>query len=250
MRRLAFTLASSFLAAVLPAAAALTVAGCFTTGSNSIPDAGQDIPDGGTVLPDGAGQPPPGDGGPCIVATSVPASQVPGYSTVTPHVGACSPTQLSTFVSSCFSASSGTACAGFQTDSSNTGCMSCLFPGTHGGPPANTGGVLLDSTGAIIVAVNIPGCVALADPAQGPACAAALEPLFQCEVLACGSADCRNASADTFQACETSAEKGACMSQYSSSQTACTADYSDGGAAVTACATAAQVLDRICGSGM
>jgi hypothetical protein len=246
MHRLAFALAAGF---VLAAPAAL--GGCFTNGGNTVPDGGTTNPDGGTALPDGAGLPPPGDGGPCIVATSVPASQVPGYSTVDPQVNACSSAQLSMFVSYCFSASAtGSACAGFQTDSSNTGCMSCLFPGSHGGPPVNTGGVLLDSTGTVIVGVNTPGCVALADPTSGPACAAALEPLFQCEVAACGSADCRNASADTYQACETSGEKGACMSQYSASQTACVADYSDGGAALTACASPAQVLDRICGSGM
>ena len=248
MHRLAFTLAPRLLVAVLPAATGLTVAGCFTTGGNTTPDAGEVVPDGGTVLPDGAGQPPVGDGGPCIVATSV--SQVPGYVTVKEQLGACSSAQLGTFESSCLTAATAGACSMFQTDTANKGCMGCLFPGAQGGSTVNTGGMLVDSTGTIIVAVNTPGCIALADPGGGPACASALEPLFQCEVAACGSADCRTASASIFQSCETTSEKGACDTQYMASQTACTAEYSDGGAAVTACATTAQVLDWIRGLGM
>lgn len=251
MHRLAFTLAPRLLVAVLPAAAALSVAGCFTTGGNTTPDAGGVIPDGGTVLPDGAGQLPVGDGGPCLVATSVPMSQAPGYVSVHQQLNACSSTQLTTFVSACVATTAmPDACNTFQTDTANKGCMGCLFPGTPGSATENSGGMLVDSTGTIIVAVNTPGCIALADPANGPACASAIEPLFQCEVAACGSADCRTATASIFQSCETTSEKGACDTYYMASQTSCTADYGDGGAAVTACATTAQVLDRICGTGM
>ncbi len=251
MHRLAFTLAPRLLVAVLPAAAGLTVAGCFTTGSNTTPDAGEVIPDGSTVLPDGAGQLPVGDGGPCLVATSVPMSQVPGYVQVNQQLNACSSTQLTTFVSSCVTTNaSPDACNNFQTNASNKGCMGCLFPGTPGSSTENTGGMLVDSTGTIIVAVNTPGCIALADPANGAACANALEPLFQCEVAACGSADCRTAMPSVYQSCETTSEKGACATYDMASQTSCTSEYTDGGAAVTACATTAQVLDRICGSGM
>jgi hypothetical protein len=250
MPRLAFTLAPRLLVAALPAAAGVTVAGCFTTGSNTTPDAGEVAPDGGTFLPDGAGQLPVGDGGPCLVATSVPGSQVPGYVPVNQRLNACSSTQLTTFVSSCVATTAAPdACNNFQTDTANQACMGCLFPGSHGGTE-NTGGMLLDSTGTIIVAVNTPGCIALADPGGGPACASALEPLFQCEVAACGSADCRTATASVYQSCETTSEMGACATQYMASQTSCTAEYLDGGAAVTACATTALVLDRICGSGM
>lgn len=242
MHPLAFALASGLLLA-----APVALGGCFTTGSDTQPDGGDTNPDGGTGSE--AGQLPVGDGGPCLVATSVPASQVPGYATVNQQLDACSSTQIGGFVSNC--ASSGAtpgACTAFQTASANTGCVACLFPGNHGGTQ-NTGGVLLDATGTIIVGVNTPGCIALADPTNGPACAAALEPLFQCEVAACGSADCRTATASVYQTCETMSESGACASEYAASTAKCTREYTDAGAAITACATTAQVLDRICGSG-
>ncbi len=177
MHRLAFTLAPRLLVALLPTAAGLTVAGCFTTGGNTTPDAGEVIPDGSTVLPDGAGQLPVGDGGPCLVATSVPMSQVPGYVSVHQQLNACSSTQLTTFVSACVATTAMPGpCNTFQTDTANKGCMGCLFPGTPGSPTENSGGMLVDSTGTIIVAVNTPGCIALANPANGPACASAIEP--------------------------------------------------------------------------
>jgi hypothetical protein len=244
MHRLASSLALGLVLSL-----AVPLGGCFTTGSDTGVDAGASDPDGGTTtLPDGAGQPPMGDGGPCLVATSV--SSVPGYVPVKQQLNACSSAQLGTFESSCLTAATAGACNSFQTDAANKGCMGCLFPGSPGSPTQNSGGMLVDSTGTVIVAVNTPGCIALVDPGNGAACATALEPLFQCEVAACGSADCRTATPSIFQSCETTSEKGACDTQYTASQTSCMADYGDGGAALTACATTAQVLNRICGTGM
>jgi hypothetical protein len=99
--------------------------------------------------------------------------------------------------------------------------------------------------------INTPGCIALEDKTNGPACAQALEPLIQCEFQACNSAACK---ADTNpadqQACATAADTGACSTQYNSALTACQTDYADGGAATTLCGTDPQIIDAICGSGM
>ncbi len=237
------------LASGLACVFALAVAGC-TSGSNPDQNDGGAEPDGGVGTTDSGSQLPVGDGGPCVVLTTVPASAVPSYATVVQQKGACTATQISDFVTSCTSGSaSGPNCDAFQTSSGNTGCMACLFPSRDGGASMNTGGVLLDATGTLIVGGNTPGCIALVDPANGPACAAGLEPLFQCETVACGSADCRTASTSVYQTCLDTSEKGACASQYAASSP-CATEYTDGGAAVGACATDPQILNVICGAGM
>ena len=193
---------------------------------------------------------PVGDGGPCVVLTSVPAADVPAYAAVVAQKDACSAAQISSFLTSCTgSTASGPACNSFQIDTSNGACMACLFPSTDAGASMNTGGVLLNYAGDQMVGVNTPGCIALADPTNGPACAAGLEPLFQCETQACGSGDCRTATTSIYEACLTSTETGACASQYAAASS-CASEYADGGAAVGACATQTQVLNVMCGAGM
>jgi len=243
-------LARGFVCALACAfALALALAGC-TSGSNpDNNDAGAE-PDGGVGTTDSGSQLPVGDGGPCVVLTTVPASAVPSYATVVQQKGACTAAQISDFVSACTSGTAAPApCNDFQTSSGNADCMACLFPSRDGGASMNTGGVLLDATGTLIVGPNTSGCIALVDPANGPACAAGLEPLFQCETVACGSADCRTASTAVYQTCLDTSEKGACASQYAASSP-CATEYTDGGAAVGACATDPQILNVICGTGM
>jgi hypothetical protein len=232
----------------------LALAGCTTGNSTGAPDAGEGDsgiePDGSVGTVDSGSQLPVGDGGPCIVATSVPASEIPAYATVVAQPNACSATQISDFVTSCTgSTATPAACNSFQTSAANGACLDCLFPATEAGATFNTGGVLLDSTGTSIVGVNLPGCIALADPTNGPACAAGLEPLFQCESQACGSADCRTSTTSVYEMCLTSTETAACSSQYAASSP-CAGEYEDGGAAVGACGSDTQVLNVICGAGM
>ena len=259
MHRLVFPLTSlapvAAFALLAPLALATTLTGCFSTvGPQAVGDDGGMGLDGTTAYDTSIPPTPPlmGDGGPCLPATSLPASEVPAYATVVQDVTACTSTQIAAFLAGCIGATStASACAGFQTASANVGCMACLIPGTDGGPLSNTGGVLLDSTGSFMVGVNTPGCIALADPSAGPACAAVLEPLFQCELAACSSPDCRTADAGTYEGClkTTLTDAGACQTQLAAT-TACDHEYDDGGAAVTACATSTQVLQRICGTGM
>jgi len=242
------------LTSVSCSAAVLLLAGCPTGTTVQDTDAGQYVvgPDGSIEMAGDSGPPlPVNDGGPCISLTTVPPSQIPAYTTVSPQLDACNGTQISDFVSACTaSGASASACSSFQTTPGNTGCMACLFPKSSSGAAMNTGGVLLDYAGKAIVGVNTPGCIALADPKNGPACAAVLEPLYQCEEQACSSADCVTSDAGTYQMCLDGAEMGACSSQSSAASSTCTPDYEDGGAALVACATDTLILNEICGTGM
>jgi hypothetical protein len=253
MHRLAFI---GFSAIALSFALA-GLAGC-TTGSTTYPP-GTGLDGGYVVEPDGAVEPvdtgsplPMSDGGPCMVATTVPSGQIPAYAAVVQQPNACSAAQISTFASSCVgSTPSASACSAFQTATANATCMGCLFP-SSGGTATNTGGVLLDYSGKFIVGINTPGCIALADPGNGPACAADLEPLYQCETQACGSPDCRASTTSTYEAClsSTAAAAGACASQDNAALTACDSDFEDGGAGVGLCADDTSAINEICGTGM
>lgn len=232
------------------ALASLTGCSSSSSGAAQDDDAGSSGPDGSVAVVDSGPQLPVGDGGPCVILTSVPASSVPAYAAVVQQQGACTTAQIGDFVDACTSGSAMPGpCNDFQTSASNAGCMACLIPSRDGGASTNTGGVLLDVTGTLIVGPNTPGCIALADPTNGPACAAGLEPLFQCETVACGSADCRTSATSVYQQCLATSEKGACASQYAASSP-CASEYTDGGAAVGACATDTQILNVICGAGM
>jgi hypothetical protein len=253
MSRLAWSLASLPVGA-LAALLVPTLTGCPSGSTTVDSDAGAYADgDGAIVEGDGSviviidgGVLPVSDGGPCAVLSTVPASEEPAYAKVVAQPNACSASQISGFVSSCIGGTaSGSGCNAFQVDPSNSACMGCLFPAMA----PNTGGVLLDSSGSNIIGANIPGCIALADPSGGPACAAAYTPLVECEWEACIDPNCRAAPQATYDACLTAAEKGACASLYMASGP-CSADYADGGVGVTACATPEQVLNRICGTGM
>jgi uncharacterized membrane protein YqiK len=112
--------------------------------------------------------------------------------------------------------------------------------------------MLDDYTASSMIDVNVPGCLALADPANGPACAAALEPWIQCYAEACSSAECAATSA-TFNACITTvdASGAACYAKLAAAHqgTVCQADLGSGGFIDTKCNTSTQVLNAICGTG-
>jgi hypothetical protein len=93
---------------------------------------------------------------------------------------------------------------------------------------------------------NYPGCVALVDTSGGPACAADLEPLFQCEAFACS--ECT--STTDFDNCIGAVQKGACSTYFTSEQSSCATEIADGGSLTSgACSTDQDVINVVCGSG-
>lgn len=227
---------------------------CSSGSSGAGPDGGGDGAggsSGGGVTGDSGAHLPVSDGGPCLATTAVPAAQIPGYAPVEPvnDGGGCSPTEITDFLAACLGGDAGPGgCSAFQNGGGSAGCLACLL--ARSGAGASLGGTLLDSTGNFIIGANTPGCIALVDTTGGAACAAGLEPLFQCESQACGSGDCHAADAATYEGCLSQSQRGACAAQYASSSP-CTPDYEDGGAAFGAgrCATPAGVLEVICGTG-
>jgi hypothetical protein len=173
--------------------------------------------------------------------------------TVNQMKGACSGAQLSSFMASCFSTTATTtACQTFQSDSANLGCVDCLFGVTDAGTASNTGGVLLDYTLSYFFESNQPGCIAIEDPTNGPACAQALEPLDQCDYDACGSNAACNTTA-LYDACVQTANAagGACATYLNAAQTPCVAYFGlDAGLGSTGvCSTNQDVISVICGNG-
>jgi len=120
--------------------------------------------------------------------------------------------------------------------------MQCIV-----GNPPSTGALLLDSTGMMIVDVNLPGCIALKDTTNGPACAQALTPDIYCDDAACGGC----ADNTTFQTCVGTVEGtgGACAMYGGKVQTSCPNDFGDAGVASTACADVSSIVNVVCGSG-
>jgi hypothetical protein len=166
---------------------------------------------------------------------------IPAYAAPA-KASACSMAQINGFLMACTGTTgSQAACSTFTGGAANMACVGCLIPMT-----ANTGALLVDSTN-VPFALNAGGCVALADPSNGPACAMALDPLFQCEHAACNSMACQGTDTTT---CQNSADTGACATQLMAANTACGADFSDGGAGTTTCGTSLGVITEICGNGM
>jgi hypothetical protein len=129
-------------------------------------------------------------------------------------------------------------------DAANAGCIACMY-GLIDGGTVSTGGVLFDSMG-VALDFNVPGCIALADPTNGPACAAALEPAIQCVSAACNTPACM-ANPSEVTSCETTAESGACLTEVETEQSACAIDEGDGGVGTTTCSTPTGILTTICG---
>ena len=75
-----------------------------------------------------------------------------------------------------------------------------------------------------------------------------LEPLEECDDVACTDCFSTNASAASIDQCESSAESGACASYLSQTDSACANDFADGGAANT-CSDVTYILNLFCGTG-
>jgi hypothetical protein len=152
--------------------------------------------------------------------------------------------QINAFLTDCASASaSSTACSAWGNDPANNACATCVAPA-----PSNTGAVLFDSNGQPF-GLNLGGCIALADPTNGPACGMAVDLLFQCENAACDSAACMAAPSGDLQSCETASQQGACASQLATATGVCAIDFGDGGVGNTVCMTSDKIIAEICGNG-
>ncbi len=179
------------------------------------------------------------DGGAC--PGTVSSSMISQYMTVKQTLNACSSTQISGFVSACTgSGGSQSACSAFQMNSANMACMACLI-----GNPQNTGALLL--SGMQVVDINVPGCIALKDPTNGPACAQALTPDLFCDDFACGGC----ADQNSFNTCLGTVEGtgGACAMYGGPAQSSCANDFADAGVANTSCADITSIINVICGTG-
>lgn len=187
----------------------------------------------------------------CTPLASVPASDVPSYVPVQPMSGACQQGQITAFVTACASStSSSTSCDNWQQDPNNSECDACILPSDGLGNLQATGGVMVNAQGGFFTQ-NTPGCLALVDPTNGPACAAQLEPLLQCQYQACA-----NCPLGTGLTCGPIADgPGGACAQYTIP--ACATDYlADGGTFNNQCSGATQaeaiqaVFEVICGNGI
>jgi hypothetical protein len=196
-----------------------------------------------------------GDAAACVAPSSVPNSSLPAYTPVVPMMNACTSMQISGFISSCVqSGTTSNGCVSWAD--SNATCAGCIVQGTDAGL-AQTGAILFNvnpSSGAMVpVSSNVPGCIALADPTNGPACAEQLEPLMQCVAEACGFA-CTDQT--SFSSCEQAvrASGGACGNLASAAQMPCATDMASSGVGVAKCGYGTQnelqeVINVICGTG-
>jgi len=216
--------------------------GC--SSSNNTTGGGVTAPDGGSdarvVSGDAGGS---ADGGACMPPANVPAADAPSYMAVQQAANSCTPSQIQAFLSGCLGGSQ-SSCNSWLNDSSNNKCLGCLAPQQN----QNSGGLLFGPSGTDVIGTNLPGCIDLADKSNGSMCAKALEPALQCDAYACGSSCTDQAS---YDACAQTANGsgGACNNFASNVKQSCASDFVDAGAAVTMCASDADILNVICGTG-
>jgi hypothetical protein len=181
---------------------------------------------------------------PTVSSTMIPAYEPPARAAV------CSMAQINAFVTACASSTgSNTACSAWANDPANSACDTCVVQTADAGVGSNTGALLFDSNNQPF-ALNLGGCIALADPTNGPACGMAVDLLFQCENAACDSAACVAAPLSDVQACQATSQQGACASQLATATSSCAIDLGDGGVGNTTCGTSAGIIAEICGNGM
>ena len=185
--------------------------------------------------------------------SSVPSADLLPYNAPTQMLNACSSTDIPAFVTACLSSTAtNKTCGAWQNGASAT-CLGCLFPEKKK-VPTNSGGVLFEvyGTGYAFFEGNQPACIALKDPTNGPACAAAYEPYVQCLQEACGvNTACKTEK--EYEACLTDvvAKGGACASYYATYKAApCGTDISGDAGIATECADNAGSINVVCGTGI
>jgi hypothetical protein len=190
-----------------------------------------------------------GDGGVCMPAANVPSSSLPPYVAVAPMANSCTSMQISGFLSACV-AQGATANNCSMWASANSACAGCIVQGTDAGA-TETGAIIFGAMGSP-VSGNVPGCIALADPNGGPACATQLEPLMQCIAVACPNCGDQTSFANCEKAARASG--GVCGSLSSAAQSPCATYLGSSGVGVTKCGYGTSnelvdVINVICGTG-
>jgi hypothetical protein len=216
-------------------------------------DAG--LPDGAAFdamrMPEAAGTCSPGD------VSSFTSMWTPP---VGPHTGACHEDELTQLVMDCFdpTAATATACSAWFADGGNTACAKCVA-----GPVTATTWtpLIYSSNPGESDYINVPGCVALADPFHAP-CAHAIEAQFSCELAAC-EANCpvpqaagalHDAAIKNLGDCFAAADVGGC-NMLANEALACASPLLDGGAssfcfsADSDAVSLGRFLDLACGPG-
>ncbi len=105
---------------------------------------------------------------------------VPSWIPPVPRLGQCSTAQLDTFFAACIDASADVnACNAWGENAANKTCLGCLL--TDNRAAAYGAGIVIQGVGTLI---NIPGCVALAEPCNRP-CAEAMLASILCAYMSC-----------------------------------------------------------------
>jgi hypothetical protein len=172
----------------------------------------------GTFLPSWCGgvctavtvTPPPTNGGPACqqsdsatcwphdVTTFAPAWVPP----VGQHTGHCTTAQVSAFYTACLDPTATVAgCSAWRTNPANTTCGGCLFTPSS----ASAYGALIGYSDDVLV--NVPGCIALAEPCN-LGCAQAILAAEACDDAACGSPFCTDFA--SFNACASQSQSASC----------------------------------------
>jgi hypothetical protein len=133
-------------------------------------------------------------------------------------------------------------------------CGECISPAADSGAGENSGALLVDSAG--LAYLNTAACIAATDGNTN--CAEPLQQLVLCELDACDSDACQNASDTDFSNCQTSADNLACSAQVTAvnNATQCATDSVDGGDLSTngkcdpnATNGAQNIIYAVCGNG-
>jgi hypothetical protein len=178
--------------------------------------------------------------------SSVPTGDVPPYVPALQQINACNAAQIAGYLAACVNTgATQAACTAWYQASANAVCAGCINPANTAGAPSNAGAVVTVSGQQYL---NIPGCIALADPTNGPACAGALQPSFECQDVAC--ADCVGASSTLQLQCYTSATSGACASYTTSADSLCATDFATDAGAGIECESPQFIVNEFCGTGM
>jgi hypothetical protein len=146
------------------------------------------------------------DAAACAPIANVPTSDVLPYTPVRQALGSCLQTQISAFITACASSTASQQdCMTWQNAANNDVCQACIVP-TMDGTGVSYGGVIFNAQNSFFT-YNLPGCLAIVDPTNGPKCAAELEPQIQCQSAACSAcqvstaASCDSAVLAPGQAC-------------------------------------------------
>ena len=150
--------------------------------SPPLPDAAPGAPETGMAAEDSAA-PAIDAGGTCApedVTTFVPMWHPP----VGPFTGQCTDAQLDKVIAACFAkTATQTTCNAWLSAPSNMECEGCWL-GQASSSSTNWAPFLYADNPGTSYYINVPGCIALANPALVQ-CATSLQAVFSCDLAAC-----------------------------------------------------------------